>query len=121
MNRPRPVLIYGALVAGLQALLSAADLGNLMPQKTIAILNIVLIVLLAVGGALFVQTKVTPLSDPQAADGRTLVPSPPAKVPTGTDPARLDATEDDPGPLDAPTRHIDGGGDDPSSRPYRWK
>lgn len=107
-NRPRPVLIYGALVAGLQALLSTADLANLLPEKVIDILNIVLVVLLAIGGALFVQTKVTPLSDPQASDGRALVPSPPATVAYGTDPARLDATEDDPGP-------------EPSGPPYHRK
>jgi hypothetical protein len=97
-SRPRPVLIYGALVAGLQALLSFAGLTDLLPERAIMILNLVLVVLLAIGGALFVQTQVTPLSDPQASDGRKLVPSPPATVAPGTPPARLDATEDDPGP-----------------------
>ena len=74
MNRPRPVLIYGVVVAALQALLGVADLTNLMPGKTIATLNTLLIVLIAIGGALFTQEKVTPLSSPQANDGTPLVP-----------------------------------------------
>jgi hypothetical protein len=120
MNRPRPVLLYGAVVAALQAVLSMADLSNLVPEKVIAILNMVLIILLAVGGALFVQGQVTPLSDPQASDGRKLVPSPPAEVPPGTPVARLDATEDDPGPRTGPRTGTTSIHDDGREPPYRW-
>ncbi|HEV8172847.1 MAG TPA: hypothetical protein VGP91_04285 [Actinoplanes sp.] len=41
--------------------------------------------------ALKARSKVTPLADPKAANGRTLVPSPPAKVPPGTPEQYLDA------------------------------
>ena len=72
-SRPRPVVIYGAVVAGLQALLGAGDLLNVIPDSVARWLQLTLVVLVAVGGALVVQAKVTPLSDPQDDRGVPLV------------------------------------------------
>lgn len=93
MKRPRPVLIYGCVMAALIVLTTSADAANVIPDSVLVWLRLATAILGGVGGALFVQDKVTPLSSPQAADGRALVPSPPAKVPAWTPPAELDATE----------------------------
>lgn len=86
MSRPRPVLIYGVTLAVLGVLTTSADAANLIPDSILLWLRLALAVVGAVGGAVFVQGKVTPLSDPRARDGVTpLVPA---------DQAPLDATQD---------------------------
>jgi hypothetical protein len=86
MPRPRPVLIYGAVIAALETLLGIADLGDMLPEKVIDWLRIVVVVLVAIGGAFGVQSRVTPLSAPQDASGTPLVPedSIPVRLPPRT-------------------------------------
>lgn len=95
MSRPRPVLIYAAAMAGLTALTGYAGLDQLIPAQAVAWLALVTVVVGAVGGVL-VQSQVTPLSDPQAKDGRPLAPTPPARVPDYATQRDLDATRDGP-------------------------
>jgi hypothetical protein len=73
LRRPRPVLIYAAIVAGLQAFLGVAGLTDLMPSRTVAIVSLVSVVVSAMGAALL-QGVVTPLSAPQDGRGRPLLP-----------------------------------------------
>lgn len=89
-SRPRPVLIYAAAMAGLTALTGYAGLDQLIPAQAVAWLALVTVVVGAVGGVL-VQGQVTPLSAPQAKDGRQLVPTPPARVPDYATVRELDA------------------------------
>lgn len=72
MGRPRPVLIYAAVMAGLTALTGYAGLDQLIPSQAVAWLALATVVVGAVGGAL-VQGQVTPLADPRAKDGGPLV------------------------------------------------
>ena len=75
MSRPRPVLIYAAVMAGLSAVTGYAGLDQLIPSQAVAWLALVTVVTGAVGGVL-VQGRVTPVADPRAVDGRPLVPNP---------------------------------------------
>ncbi|MEU5950526.1 hypothetical protein ABZ793_33995 [Micromonospora sp. NPDC047465] len=92
-SRPRPVLIYAAVMAGLTTLTGYAGLDQLIPAQAVAWLALVTLVVGAVSGVL-VQGQVTPLSSPQASDGRALVPTPPARVPDHATRRDLDATAD---------------------------
>lgn len=77
--RPRPVLIYGIVLAVLSALSESADAANLLPGRVFPWIRLALTVAAAIGGAVWAQSKVTPLSDPVAADGTTpLIPDPSA-------------------------------------------
>jgi predicted neutral ceramidase superfamily lipid hydrolase len=80
----RPVVLFTALVAGLQALLGVANLTDVMSENLVAWLQIIAVVVVAVGGVL-TSNATTSLADPRDARGRTLVPSPPGGVPAGTD------------------------------------
>jgi hypothetical protein len=71
--RPRPVLIFAALVAGLNAFTAAGDLLNVLPPKAVTYVALISVVGAAVGGVL-VQGVVTPLSAPQDGRGQPLVP-----------------------------------------------
>jgi hypothetical protein len=90
MSKPRPVLIFGAALAALTALTTYADIENMIPTGPLNWIRLGTVILGA-GGAFWVQSQVTPLANPQAKDGRPLVPSPPARVPAGTPDAALDA------------------------------
>lgn len=85
-----PVAIYTALVAALTALLAIPDLGDHVSPTIRFWLGVVLVILVAGGGAL-VRGQTTSLADPTAKDGRPLVPSPPAEVPPSTPPSALSA------------------------------
>jgi hypothetical protein len=76
MSRPRPVVVYAAVMAGLAAVLGFGGLADLIPAVAIAWLTLATAVISAVGGVL-VQGVVTPLSDPRDAEGRRLLPSGP--------------------------------------------
>ncbi|MEU8301132.1 hypothetical protein AB0C04_28065 [Micromonospora sp. NPDC048909] len=82
-SRPRPVLIYATVMAGLTALTGYAGLDQLIPAQAVSWLALVTVIVGAVGGVL-VQSQVTPLSAPQMKDGRQLVPTPLARVPGRT-------------------------------------
>ena len=103
--KPRPVLIFGGVLAGLTAVTTYADVENMIPGTVLNWIRLGTAVG-AVVWTFYVQSVVTPLSQPVAKDGRTLVPSPPAEVPAGTTEAQLDATEKakqtTPGGLDLP-------------------
>jgi hypothetical protein len=74
-SRPRPVLIYGIVIAVLSVLAESADAADLLPPRALPWIRLILSVSVAIGGALWAQSQVTPLSDPMAADGKTpLVP-----------------------------------------------
>lgn len=70
--RPRPVVWYGAFTAALGAFLGFAGLVDLMPKTVIAWIALVGAVVTA-AGAVLVQSTVTPLSDPQNAEGVPLI------------------------------------------------
>lgn len=74
MSRPRPVLIFGAVIAGLSVLSESADALDVLPGAVLPWVRLALAVATAVGGALYVQTRVTPVSDPRTADGTPLIP-----------------------------------------------
>jgi hypothetical protein len=75
-SRPRPVLIYAAVMAGLTALTGYAGLDQLVPAAAVSWLALLTVVAGAIGGVL-VQGQVTPVSDPRDRYGRRLVaPSP---------------------------------------------
>ena len=78
--RPRPVLIYTAVVVGLQTFLALGGSSERIDEDVLWWLQALLAVGSAVGGALL-QGVVTPLSDPMSKDGRPLIPAPPATVP----------------------------------------
>ena len=74
--RPRPVLIYGCVMAVLIVLTTSADAANVLPDTVLIWIRLATAILGGVGGALFVQGQVTPLSDPRTKNGvpATLVP-----------------------------------------------
>lgn len=75
-GRPRPVLIYAAVMAGLTTATGYAGLDQLIPSGAVAWLALVTLVVGSVGGVL-VQGQVTPVSDPRDQYGRRLaVPAP---------------------------------------------
>jgi hypothetical protein len=71
MRRPRPVLFITMALAGLAAVTGFAGLADLLPAAVILWLLLVQAVAVAVSGV-YLQSVVTPLSDPQAADGTPL-------------------------------------------------
>lgn len=73
-NRPRPVLIYGAVLAVLTVLTTSADATDLLPDSVLLWLRLATAIVVALGGALFVQARVTPTSDPRDDDGTPLRP-----------------------------------------------
>jgi hypothetical protein len=71
--RPRPVLLLGALIAGLDAFVGAGALLDFLPKSVVGIVALISVVVGA-SGAVLVQGTVTPLSAPQDSRGRELVP-----------------------------------------------
>ena len=67
--RPRPVLIYGCVMAVLIVLTTSADAANVLPDTVLIWIRLATAILGGVGGALFVQGQVTPLSDPRTKNG----------------------------------------------------
>lgn len=89
----RPVAWMTGLLTLALALLAVNDQAHLIPDewvKWLAALAALLTILL--GGK--VQSIVTPLAAPRSTDGRPLVPSPPAKAPSGTPVMELRADVD---------------------------
>lgn len=76
MSRPRPVLVFGVVVAVLETVSESADAANVLPGNVFPWIRLALTLATAIGGAVFVQSKVTPVSDPRADDGTPLVPAP---------------------------------------------
>ncbi|WP_244933157.1 hypothetical protein [Micromonospora tulbaghiae] len=74
MHRPRPVLYLTMALAGLAAVTGFAGLADLLPATVILWLLLVQAVAVAVSGV-YLQSVVTPLSDPRDDDGRRLRPS----------------------------------------------
>lgn len=72
-RRPRPVLLFAATIAGLNAFTGAGALLDVIPDVAVTYVALVSAVVAAVGGVL-VQGIVTPLSAPQDGRGRDLVP-----------------------------------------------
>lgn len=95
-NGPKfePVAWLTAASGVLLAIQAADEVTNLLPDRVaawVAFLSIAVVALLG-----FLARKVTtPLADPKAADGRLLVPSPPARVSPDTPLSELDATTSD--------------------------
>jgi hypothetical protein len=86
-----PVAWLTTVAAVLLAIQAADEVTGLLPDQVagwIAFLSIVVVTLLG----LLARQVSTPLAKPEAADGRTLVPTPPAKVPAGTSEEALDVT-----------------------------
>jgi len=77
--------ILGILVAlmALDDALKEAGAGDLVPTRWEPYVLGAIAILTAVLGKL-AHDRVTPLADPKAANGRALVPTPPATVPPGT-------------------------------------
>lgn len=76
MKRPRPVLVFGAVIAGLSVLSESADALDLLPGPVLPWVRLTLAVATAAGGALWAQARVTPVKDPVGDDGRPLIPAP---------------------------------------------
>ncbi|WP_247677324.1 hypothetical protein [Micromonospora sp. C41] len=70
-RRPRPVLIITMTLAGLGAVTGFAGLADLLPATVILWLLLVQAVAVAVSGV-YLQSVVTPLSDPRDEAGRRL-------------------------------------------------
>lgn len=73
MSRPRPVLIFAAVIAALNALAAIGDLTDVLPSSAVKWIAIGSAVVTAVGGVI-VQGQVTPLSSPRDKVGTRLVP-----------------------------------------------
>lgn len=83
MRRPRPVLIITMILAGLAAVTGFAGLADLLPAGVILWLLLVQAVAVAVSGV-YLQSVVTPVSDPRDQYGRQLVaPQPGISYPPG--------------------------------------
>ncbi len=78
MRRPRPVLIVTMALAALGAVTGFAGLADLLPALAVKWLMLVNAVAIAVSGV-YLQSVVTPLSDPKDADGNPLTPDEPAE------------------------------------------
>ncbi|HEX8106117.1 MAG TPA: hypothetical protein VF516_00250 [Kofleriaceae bacterium] len=87
--------VLGALTAlmTLDETLEQTHAGDIVPTAWEPYVLGAIAVLTAVLGKV-VHSKVTPLADPRAANGRPLVPVPPARVPSGASPDALDAERD---------------------------
>lgn len=72
-SRPRPVFIFGAVMVALTAFIGTAGVTDLVPSVVLAWITVITAVLGAVY-TFVTQNSVTPLSDPQDAQGRRLVP-----------------------------------------------
>jgi hypothetical protein len=89
----KPVAWMAGVLAAIDAVLAANEAFHLLPDDATKWLLFASAILTAILGRM-VYNRVTPLADPRAANGRTLVPTPPARVPPGTSDAALDATDD---------------------------
>lgn len=78
-SRPRPVLIAFAVLAGLDVLTGGSALTDVIGRDTAGLIVLALAAV-KVGLAFYVQGQVTPIADPQTADGTPLVPAEPASV-----------------------------------------
>lgn len=76
MSRPRPVLVFGAVIAVLSVLSESADALDVLPPAVLPWVRLALAVATAVGGALWAQSRVTPVADPRDGEGRRLIPAP---------------------------------------------
>lgn len=74
-KRPRPVLIFGVVVAVLSVLSESADALNVLPGQVLPWIRLGLTLATAIGGAVWAQSRVTPVSDPHDSLGRPLVPA----------------------------------------------
>ena len=79
--RPRPVLWFGIVIAVLSAISESADAVNLLPGRVFPWIRLALTVAAAVGGAVWAQSKVTPLADPRDRDLHPLVPEAVRRMP----------------------------------------
>lgn len=74
-GRPRPVLIVGAIVTAINAVLPLVTaFGFGWTGEQVAAVSAAVAALSTVVGALYAQTQVTPLSDPVTNAGTALVP-----------------------------------------------
>jgi hypothetical protein len=89
----KPVVWMATILATIDAVLLANDTLSLLPDGWTKWLLLASAILTGILGKL-VYSRVTPLADPKAANGRALVPSPPARVPPGTPTTYLDATSE---------------------------
>ena len=76
MNRPRPVLVFGIVMAVLTAVSESADAADVLPDQVFPWVRLAILVTSAVGGAVWAQSQVTPVSDPRTNAGVPLVPDP---------------------------------------------
>lgn len=77
MKRPEPVLLFGIAVAVLEVLNESADAVNLLPAQVFPWVRLMLTLAVAVGGAVWTRSRVTPVADPRDDEGRVLAPVPP--------------------------------------------
>src|SRR5688572_26443423 len=89
--RFQPVAWMTSILAVLDAVIAANELYPVVPESWTPMLLFISAALTAVLGRM-VWSRVTPLADPHAANGRELVPTPPARIPPGTPETSLDAT-----------------------------
>lgn len=75
-GRPRPVVVFGIVVAVLEAVSESADAANVLPGSVFPWIRLALTLVTAIGGALWAQSKVTPVKDPRDNDGRRLIRAP---------------------------------------------
>jgi hypothetical protein len=107
-----PVAWLTTVAAVLLAIQAADEVTGMLPDRFagwLAFLSIAVVTLLG----LLARQVSTPLAKPEAADGRTLVPTPPATVPASASKESLDVTGGPFGTDDSPY-------EDPED-PYRGK
>lgn len=84
-TKPQPVLLVMSVMAGVDAVLAGAALGDVISDKTLGLLLLIMVGF-KVGSAYYLRGKVVPLVDVGAFvnDERHMVAGPAATVPEGT-------------------------------------
>jgi hypothetical protein len=87
------ILGFLSAVVALDETLEATGTADLIPATVEPYAQGAIVFLTILLGKM-TYNRVTPLADPRAANGRQLVPTPPAKIPPGVGPSALDATRE---------------------------
>ncbi len=106
-SRPRPVLVAQSILAAAGLVVGTAGFAEQVPARA-AWWIVTGIAAVNLGLGFYLQSRVTPLSDPRASDGTPLAPVPEILERLGDAPAPQSAT---------PLKYTPGGVGDPRGRP----